>query len=108
MPKDIEREGSPGHDGLSPAAMIFYPRRRADVKTRLVKGEMVVLDRHEESVHQLNRTASYIWQRINGDHTPSEIAGQVCQAFEVDYPTALKDVIEVIERLERLKLLNDI
>ena len=108
MPKDIEGEGSPGRDGLLSAAMSFYPRRRADIKTRFIKGELVVLDRHEVSVHQLNRTASYIWERIDGDHTPSEIAGQVCQAFEVDYSTALKDVVEVIERLERLKLLNDI
>jgi hypothetical protein len=82
------------------------PRRRSDVKTRLVNGETLVLNRHEELVHQLNRTASYIWQRCDGQSTPKEIASQVCQAFEVDQSTALRDVLEIIQRLKQLNLLE--
>jgi hypothetical protein len=58
-------------------------RRRTDVKTCLVDGELVVLDRHGELIHQLNKTASYIWEQCDGRRTAAEIAGQLGEAFEV-------------------------
>ena len=101
------RDDSMHHDGLELVAVATRPRRRADVRTRLVDGETVVLDRHEELIHQLNRTASYIWERCDGQLTPAEIAGQVCETFEVDQRTALRDVLEIIRRLQKLKLLEN-
>ncbi|HWP58354.1 MAG TPA: PqqD family protein [Candidatus Acidoferrales bacterium] len=89
------------------ASVLGRPRRRTDVRTRLIDGETIVLDRRQELVHQLNRTASYIWQRLDGQRTPAEIAEQICQAFEVDEATALKDVLETIARLRKLDLLEN-
>src|ERR671918_2051896 len=84
----------------------FRPRRRADVKSRLVEGEMVILDRAQGLVHQLNRTASYIWERCNGQCTPCEIAAQLCQNFEVNQQDAIRDVVAVIEELQKLRLIE--
>ena len=83
-------------------------RRRSNLKTQLVDGEMVVLDRQQGLVHQLNKTASYIWEQCNGQRTAAEIAGQLCESFEVDRPTALNDVLEVLKRLQDLKLIEQV
>ncbi|PYJ64508.1 MAG: hypothetical protein DME76_19830 [Verrucomicrobia bacterium] len=85
-------------------ASAFCLKRRPDVRSRLVDGELVVLDREAGFIHQLNKTATYIWQQCDGQHTAATIAGQVCEAFEVDEPTALKDVCEILTRLQNLDL----
>ena len=84
----------------------FRPRQRADVKTRLVEGEMVILDRVGGLVHQLNRTGTYIWNRCNGQYTPAEIAAQLCEVFDVDQETALRDIVDSIRQLQKLRLLQ--
>src|SRR5919106_5259514 len=85
----------------------FRPRRRADVKSLLVEGEMVILDRAQGLVHQLNRTASYIWERCDGQYTPYEIAAQLCQTFEVNQEAAIGDVVAVIQQLQKLGLIEN-
>ena len=93
--------------GLAPPpAFALRPQRRPDIRTRVVDGETIVLDRREEFVHQLNKTASYIWERCDGRYSPAEIADEVCAAFEVDHRTALRDVLDIVEELERRKLLQ--
>jgi hypothetical protein len=95
------------HNGLAPPpALALRPQRRPDIRTRLVDGETIVLDRREEFVHQLNKTASYIWERCDGRYSPAEIADEVCAAFEVDHLTALRDVLDIVKELERRKLLQ--
>jgi hypothetical protein len=89
------------------AATTGNHRFGTDLKTRLVEGELVVLDREGQMVHQLNRTASYIWQHCDGESSAARIAGEVCHDFEVDYSTALQDVLNTIEQLEKMKLLKD-
>jgi len=90
----------------SPTAKNFRPKRRADVRTRVVEGETVVLDRREEFVHQFNKTASYIWERCNGLYTPDEITYDLCQVFDVDFSTAHRAVLVTIEKLQQSKLLE--
>jgi hypothetical protein len=53
------------------------PKRRADLRVRLIEGEAVVLDRRAGLIHQLNHTASYIWDRCHGEFTAAEIADQL-------------------------------
>jgi len=38
--------------------MAEHPRRRSDISARLVEGEMVVLNRERDLVHQLKFTSS--------------------------------------------------
>ena len=95
------------HEGGAPSfGKNFRPNKRADVKSRLVKEEMLVLDRAGGLVHQLNRTAAYIWTQCNGQYTPTEIAAQLCEAFEVDQETAFIDVVQALRELQALRLLQ--
>ena len=50
------------------------PTRRAEFEERIVEGEMVVMDKESEQIHQLNQTASLIWQLCDGEHNRQQIA----------------------------------
>jgi hypothetical protein len=73
---------------------------------RIVEGETVILDRPGGLIHQLNRTASYIWDRCDGQSTLVEIGQQLVEAFDVDAKTAADDVAAIVGQLRRLNLLE--
>jgi hypothetical protein len=82
-------------------------KRRPDVRSRLVDGEMIVLDREKDLIHQFNQTATFIWERCDGHRSAAEIAHEICETFEVDEPTAVREVIETLQRLQNLELVGE-
>jgi hypothetical protein len=82
-----------------------HPKRRSDVLIRVVDGQMVILDRRRQLIHHLNETARYIWYRCDGQHTISEIAEELAQAFDVERAAAAKDVAAAVGYLARQSLL---
>jgi hypothetical protein len=83
------------------------PRRRSDLISRLVEGEVAVLDRRADLIHQFNATAGFIWQRCDGQLTRRDIAAQLVEAFEVDPDTAAASVNSALERFSELGLLEN-
>ncbi len=81
------------------------PNRRTEFEERVVEGEMVVMDKESEQIHQLNQTASFIWQRCDGEHDRQQIAEELAEAFDVDAETAQQDVADALEKLEEIGLL---
>lgn len=86
---------------------VGVPKRRQDVASQLVDGEMVVLDRQRGFVHQLNSTATFVWEQCDGNHTAEQIARGMCENFAVDHSTAFHDVIQILNELEKLALVNN-
>ncbi len=84
----------------------YQPKRRSDVRVRIVEGETVLLDRQEGFIHQLNRTASYIWEKCDGQSTLADIENQMAEAFDVDRKTAAKDLAAILWQLRQLNLLE--
>jgi len=84
----------------------YYPKRRSDVRVRLVEGETVILDRQAGRIHQLNRTASYIWERCDGQSTLEDLSAQLLQAFDVDAQVAADDMAAMVGQLRTLHLLE--
>ena len=83
-----------------------YPRRRTDVNSRVVEEEAVVLDRQHGFIHQLNLTATYIWERCEGNASIEDIAAQLAETFAVEYETARNDIVRVIRDFQHLQLLE--
>ncbi len=81
------------------------PRARPDLTARAVDGEAVVLDRAGGKVHQFNRTATFIWSRLDGRSSPQELAAALADAFEVEAETAGRDVEALLAQLGALGLL---
>jgi Coenzyme PQQ synthesis protein D (PqqD) len=95
----------PNHDGG--ALMVEdQPKRRSDISVRPVGGELVVLDRTVNRIHQLNPTATFIWDQCDGQRTVQEIAEQLAGSFEVELDTAREAVTGLIHRLRDLALLE--
>lgn len=84
----------------------MLPKRRADVTTRDVNGETLILDRKYEDVHQLNKSASYVWQCCDGRISTYEIAMAMAKDFSIDLDVAEKDVADLITKLAALGLLE--
>jgi Coenzyme PQQ synthesis protein D (PqqD) len=82
------------------------PRQREGLRTRLLAGEVVILDRRCERIHRLNETAAAIWARCDGRHAVVQIARALAAAFEVDAARAETDVAATIEKLTALGLLE--
>lgn len=76
-----------------------------DIISREIDDEILLMDNQTMRVHQLNRTAGYIWSRCNGSTSENEIIEQVAQDFEVEDQVAKKQVKEVIAQLLELKVL---
>ena len=64
-----------------------FPKRRSDVSAGVVDGETVLLDRKGNLVHQLNQTATYVWERCDGKTSETEVASQLTEVFEVNPKT---------------------
>jgi hypothetical protein len=83
----------------------MLPTRRADLVSREVEGEVVILDRATGHVHRLNPTASFIWNQCDGASTPAEIAARLATSFDRTPEHVLGDVTTTLADLTRLGLL---
>jgi len=84
----------------------MFPKRRADITTRDVNGETLILDRKHEEVHQLNNTASYVWQRCDGKTSVAEIALSMAHDFCAEPGDVEQDVAGLITQFSALRLLE--
>ena len=73
---------------------------------RSVEGDVVVLDRRTEKIHQFNSTAAFIWERCDGRHSVIEIAERVAECFKADLGAVSGDVAGAVQKLEGLGLLE--
>lgn len=84
----------------------MLPKRRADLSYRDVDGETVVLDRRLGKVHQLNRTASYVWQHCDGGTEVREIVASLARSYGVEPGDVEGDVAAVMAQFAELRLIE--
>jgi hypothetical protein len=81
------------------------PKPNVDVSSRIVDGEVVVLDHTNERIHQLNATAGFVWNRLDGKISVERVAAELTKHFNVDERRALKDVRRIVAQLQQLELI---
>jgi hypothetical protein len=84
--------------------MICTPR--ANLATRVIEGEVVILDKQTGRIHQLNPTASFVWTRLGSGTPIAAIVSEMVRHFEVEVEVARADVAEVAAELVRLELVS--
>lgn len=79
-----------------------YIAQNPDTPARSINGSAVVITPHDSTLHTLNGTATFIWERADGRKTLGEICAELLATFEVEENTAQADagrfVKEAVEK----------
>lgn len=79
--------------------------REEDLTWQEVDHEIVVLDLRASSYLKLNGSAAVLWKHLQAGANPDELATSLTDIFEVDGPTARRDVDAFLLKLKRGDLL---
>ena len=85
--------------------MTIPVKRRDGLILRKVHQDLLLLDTEFNQIHQLNETASFIWENWEQAPDPIGIARLLAQKFDVDEQVVLNDVSAIVGRLQELNLL---
>lgn len=81
-------------------------RNDASITVREIDGEILVLDRRCNRLHQFNGTASFIFKRCGEGLAPPAVAAALVREFEVNDELAQQDVYAFLAVLGELDLLE--
>ena len=70
-----------------------YVAQNPDTPARTIAGEAVVITPADSTLHTLNETATFIWERADGTRTLEQIAAELEAEFDVD-PAILRSDAE--------------
>ena len=85
--------------------MTIPVKRRDGLILRKVQQDLLLLDTEFNQIHQLNETASFIWENWEQLPDPVEISRLLAQKFDVEEQVVLNDVSAIVGRLQELNLL---
>ena len=85
--------------------MTIPVKRRDGLILRKVHQDLLLLDTEFNQIHQLNETASFIWENWEQVPDPVEISRLLAQKFDVEEQVVLNDVSAIVGRLQELNLL---
>lgn len=74
-----------------------YVAQNPDTPARTIDGEAIVITPHDSTLHTLNETATYIWDRADGTRTLEDIAKEMLEEFEVEEDTLRADALAFVE-----------
>lgn len=79
---------------------------RTNLSTQEIDGELVILDKDNDQIHQLNSVASAIWKYIESGLDIQAISERLIQSFEIDEATAKNDLDKILQQFKEQKLLT--
>lgn len=77
-----------------------------DVESREIDDELIILNPEYETFFSLNKTGTEIWKSADGKTKIKIIAERLSKKFDADKNKILKDVIELVKRMESKKLIK--
>lgn len=82
-------------------------QRQPEVESAPLEDECILYHPGENRFLRLNRTASFIWRRIEAPATAEEIAGELVREFSgVDGPDAVTDIRAALERMVSMSVVE--
>lgn len=80
-------------------------RIHPDLSFRIIDGEAVILQVATTTYYSLNPTGTVLWEALRDGATRDEMVGKILETYDVDRPTAEKDVDALLEDMTRENLL---
>jgi hypothetical protein len=80
--------------------------RAANLASRTLGGEEIIMNPADSALFSLNETATAIWLAADGRTTLREIvAGRICADYEVDFDEAMRDAEKLVRGLAEHSIL---
>jgi methyltransferase-like protein len=73
--------------------------KNPDINVQIADGELLILNKQNNQIHQLNEVASYIWTHIDGSVGMDSLVSAVLEKYEVTETIARQDVSAILEEL---------
>lgn len=84
-----------------------YPKRGANLASRVLDDEIIIMNPEDSALFNLNETATAIWLAADGRTSLREIVErEIVPAFDVDPETALRDAGEFARSLAEQSILT--
>lgn len=84
------------------------PRRHVDAVFKLVDGEALIVVPGDTAEHLvLNEVGARVWELLDGDHDLDSIRSSITDEFEVEEQEAGRDLVELLEDLNKHGALAD-
>ena len=71
-----------------------------------VDGELLILNREQEQIHQLNPVASFIWQELDGQVPIEQLVMAITNKYDVEQDVAKHDLESLLSELSDLQLIE--
>lgn len=84
----------------------MLPKQREGLSLQPVGDEMLVLDLQADVIHQLNATASWIFEQCDGHTTVETLVDDLSRAFDLDRARVEADVRDTLTQLRTLALVE--
>jgi len=68
--------------------------------------EVILLDKENQRVHQLNRVGATVLRYCDGRHEAADIVNLLLQEFEVDSKRLSEDVVDLLQKLKSVGILE--
>jgi hypothetical protein len=79
--------------------------RTTDISARTIGGETIVLDLPNSQYFAITGVGSRVFELLGEDRTLDDLVTTIVAEFEVDEPTARRDVQAFVDRLHQARLL---
>lgn len=86
--------------------MEMYVSNAKELYYAIVDGKVIIPKPGGENVSTLGDVGTRIWELADGSHKVKEIVDIICEEFEADRNTVIKDTIEFITDLSKKHLLR--
>jgi hypothetical protein len=74
--------------------------RNPDVPFSRADDSVIAIDIPAGYCYALNGTGARVWELISAATPISELQSRLCHEFDVDAPTCLRDLLEILARLQ--------
>lgn len=79
--------------------------RTADISARTIAGETIVLDLPNSQYFAVTGVGSRVFELLSEERSVDDLVASVVAEYEVDEPTARRDVEGFVDRLRQAQLL---
>ncbi len=82
--------------------------KQSHISWREIEDLVVVLNPRHGCVHELNSTASFVWQKLDGENNISRITEQLAETYQLNQADAESDLLSFIEEAVRNEIVKEV